>query len=83
VARKLFRSGNSTVVSLPSEALDALGLEPGDEVTVAADPAGGRIVITPVEPSLPDVSPGFLDEVDRFVDRYFPALDKLARTQGD
>ena len=80
MARKLFRSGQSTVVSLPPEVLAALGIGPGDQVNVTADAAYGRIVITPADPSPPDLGPDFLDEVDRFIDRYFPALEKLAGT---
>ena len=43
MARKIFRTGNSTVVSLPSDVLEAVGLELGDEVTILADPEHHRI----------------------------------------
>ncbi|MGC9400634.1 MAG: AbrB/MazE/SpoVT family DNA-binding domain-containing protein [Anaerolineae bacterium] len=78
MARKLFRSGNSTVVSLPGEVLEVLDLDAGDEVSVTADPEGGRIVITPVARPLAGVEPDFLAQVDRFIDRYAPALERLA-----
>jgi putative addiction module antidote len=77
MARKIFRAGNSTVVSLPTDVLDALGLELGDEVTILADPENNRIVITPA--TLFGVRPGFLEQVDRFIDDYRPALDALAK----
>jgi antitoxin MazE len=79
VLRKLFRSGNSVVVSLPAEALDAMGLDLGDEVTVVADPEQGRIIIAPVTEPLPGVRPGFWDRIDRFIDWYRPALETLAQ----
>lgn len=77
--RKIFRTGNSAVVSLPADAMEAIGLNLGDEVIVVADAEHGRIIITPAAPSLPGVRAGFLEQVDRFIDRYRPALEKLAR----
>jgi putative addiction module antidote len=76
VGRKIFRTGNSAVVSIPPEALEAVGLELGDEVTVTVDPERARIVLTPA--TVPGVRPGFLDRVDRFIERYQPALEALA-----
>jgi len=76
MGRKIFRTGNSAVVSLPPEALEATGLQLGDEVTVTVDHERSRIVLTPLSP--PGVRPGFLERVDRFVERYRPALETLA-----
>ena len=72
MGRRIFRTGNSAVVSIPPEALEALGLELGDEVTVTVDPERERIVLTPA--ALPGVRPGFPNRVDRFIERYQPAL---------
>ena len=77
MARKVFRTGNSTVVSLPVDVLETVGLKLGDEVTVVADPEHNRIIITPY--TLPGVRPGFLERVDRFIDNYRPALETLAQ----
>lgn len=77
MARKIFRTGNSTVVSLPADVLEAVGLGLGDEVTILADSENNRIIITPS--TLPGVRPGFLEQVDRFIDDYRPALDALAK----
>jgi antitoxin MazE len=77
--RKIFRTGNSAVVSLPADVLELVGLELGDSVTVVADPEQRQIIIAPVEASLPGVRPDFLDRVDRFIDRYRPALETLAK----
>ena len=50
----------------------------GDEVTVTADPENRWIVVSPAEEALPGVRPDFLDRVDRFIERYQPALETLA-----
>jgi putative addiction module antidote len=73
--RKIFRAGNSAVVSLPPEVMEITDLELGDEVETA-DPERNQIVITTA--TLSGVRPGFLERVDRFIDRYRPALDTLA-----
>jgi putative addiction module antidote len=78
VARKIFRAGNSAVVSISRDALEAVGLGVGDEVTVVADAEERRIVISPAA-ELPGVRGDFLERVDRFIDRYQPALDRLAK----
>ena len=77
MARKIFKTGNSMVVSLPADALEAVGLALGDEVTVTVEPDHQRIVITPL--ALPGVRPDFLQRVDRFIDDYRPALETLAK----
>lgn len=78
MARKVFRSGNSAVVSIPPEVLEMVGLQTGDEVTVTADLDLQRIIIMPAAPELPDVHKDLLEQVDRFIQRYRPALEKLA-----
>jgi putative addiction module antidote len=77
MARKIFRTGNSTVVSLPVDVLEAVGLGLGDEVTVVADSEHGRIIIAPS--TLPGVRPDFMERVDRFIENYRPALETLAQ----
>ena len=76
MGRKIFKTGNSAVVSIPPEALEATGLEIGDEVTVTVDPEQSRIVLTPA--TLPGVRRDFIERVDRFIERYEPALKTLA-----
>ncbi len=76
MGRKIFRTGNSAVVSLPPEVMEAVGLALGDEVTVTVDAERARIILTPS--ALPGVRPGFLDRVDRFIEEYQPALETLA-----
>ena len=78
MARKIFRAGNSAVVSISRDALEAVGLDLGDEVTVVADAEERRIVIAPAR-ELPGVRGDFLERVDRFIERYRPALEQLAK----
>ena len=78
--RKLFKTGNSTVVSIPRELLDHLNLSEGADVSVVMDDAQRRIVITPVEkPLADDVSQEFARQVSDFIEEYRPALEALAK----
>lgn len=77
MARKIFRSGNSTVVSIPQESLDALGLDVGSEVEVVADEERGRLILRPTA-DVPGVDPEFSQRLNDFIDRYRPALKALA-----
>jgi antitoxin MazE len=77
--RKVFRTGNSTVVSLPREALDFLRLEEGAGVSVELDRENRRIVITPSElPPMAGVDEDFARQVAEFIEQYRPALNELA-----
>lgn len=78
MTRTIFRSGNSTVVSLPPGVLEELGLRIGDEVNVVKDVQQNRIIIQPIETASKEITPALLDEIDQFIDRYRPALDELA-----
>jgi antitoxin component of MazEF toxin-antitoxin module len=79
--RKVFRTGNSTVVSLPKDVTDPLGVRDGSEVSVELDREHGQIIIRPVE--LPIVAAGldqeFARQVSEFIAEYRPALQSLAR----
>lgn len=81
MARKIFRSGNSTVVSLPPEVLELLGLQPGDEVNVAADPERRRIVVTPTEAKGPREQLQVQERLGELIERYAPALERLAEME--
>ena len=78
MVRKIFRTGNSLVVSLPKETLEAIGLEEGSEVVIAEDRRRRRIVITPRSVDLPGVDEEFAAQVSDFIERYRPALEALA-----
>ena len=77
--RKIFRTGNSMVVSLPKEMLDALALSEGGEVSVELDTEHGHILITPVVAEETGVDAEFAKQVADFIEEYRPALDALAK----
>lgn len=81
MGRTIFRSGNSTVVSLPPEVLEALELEPGDEVTIVADPERRRIVVTPTGTAGAGVRLEGPARLGELIERYAPALERLVEVE--
>jgi putative addiction module antidote len=80
MVRKIFRTGNSIVVSLPKDALDRLGVAEGADVSVELDQENRQIVIRPVElPIAAGIDEEFARQVAEFIERYRPALEALAR----
>jgi putative addiction module antidote len=81
MSRKIFKTGNSMVVSLPREAIEYLQVGEGAEVNVPLDRANRQIVITPVSPpmAIAGVDPEFAQQVTDFIAQYRPALEKLAQ----
>jgi len=79
--RKVFRTGNSMVISLPREALEYLNLQEGMTVEVNLDRENRQVILKPVEPriSLQGVDEAFARQVSDFIEQYRPALEKLAK----
>jgi antitoxin MazE len=77
--RKVFRTGNSVVVSLPREAVEFLGLTEGSDVEVELDRAGRQLVVRPLSLDVGDVDEKYAREVNAFIERYRPALEALAK----
>jgi len=77
--RKIFKTGNSSVVSLPREMLQSLGMEDGSDVSVELDPVTRQIIISPVKRALAGVDEVFARQLAEFIDEYRSALDALAR----
>jgi putative addiction module antidote len=80
VLRKVFKTGNSIVVSLPKEVLEFLELQEGADVSVDLDREGHRILITPIETPIENagVDENFARQVADFIEQYRPALEALA-----
>jgi len=80
--RRLFRTGNSVVFSLPKEVLNSLGIKDGDSVNLELDREQRRVIITPVEKSIvvAGVNEEFARQVDDFIQQYRPALEELANS---
>jgi len=79
--RKIFKTGNSVVVSLPKDAIEYLHISEGTEVNVELDRENRQIVISPAEPLLDiaSVDPEFAQQVADFIEQYRPALAELAK----
>ena len=78
--RKIFRTGNSIVVSIPRDILDELKLSEGEEVSIELDSQQRQIVISPIErPLAVGVDERFARQVDEFIKEYRPALEALAK----
>lgn len=77
--RKVFKTGHSTVVSIPREMLVSLAITDGSDVSVELDPRERRIIIRPIEPVVPGVDEEFARQVAEFIEEYRPALEALAR----
>ena len=78
--RKVFKTGNSLVVSLPKDLLEPLGMKDGTDVSVELDRQNHQILIRPARlPLAGDVSEEFVRQVSDFIDQYRPALEALSR----
>jgi len=79
--RKVFRTGNSVVVSLPREALDFLNIREGAEVELDLDRENHQVILRPVEVPLATlgVDEDFARQVAEFIEQYRPALEALAK----
>jgi len=83
VRGKLFKSGDSIVLSLPMAFLRVLKLEQGSEVSVSLDKGRGVIVVAPSMRALPGVDAEFGRQVAQFIEEYRPALEALALRRSD
>jgi antitoxin MazE len=79
--RRLFKTGNSIVLSLPKEILDGLGLADGENVSLELDRQKKRVILTPAEKPLAvaGVDEDFAHQVNEFIEHYRPALEELAK----
>lgn len=80
MSRKVFKTGNSTVASLPKDILDALKIQAGSQVDIFLDEPNQQIIIRPIE-ALPiaGVDVDFARQVSEFISLYRPALEELAK----
>ena len=79
--RKIFKTGNSMVVSLPKDILEFLELSDGAGVSVELDKVERKIVISPAKLPLAvsGIDETFAQQVDSFIEQYRPALEELAK----
>lgn len=79
--RRLFKTGNSVVLSLPREILESLGVGDGDDLSLEVDRQQRRVIISPVKEPLAaaGVDEEFARQVNEFIEQYRPALKELAK----
>ncbi len=79
--RKIYRAGNSVVVSLPPKVLEYLNLHEGAEVELDLDRENRQVILKPVEMPLANsgVDENFAHQVAEFIEQYRPALKELAK----
>lgn len=79
--RRLFKTGNSVVLSLPREMLEELGLADGENVSLVLDRKQRRLIVTPVQKPLPvaGIDEAFAHQVNAFIEQYRAALTELAK----
>ena len=78
--RKIFRTGNSIVISIPKDILEQLKLSEGEDVSVELDSQQRQIIISPVEKTIAArIDETFAKQVDDFIKEYRPALKALAK----
>ena len=80
--RKVFKTGNSVVISLPKDALELLGISEGYDVYIDLDQEKRQIIISPAQDPLATagVDEAFAQQVSEFIDQYRPALEALAKS---
>lgn len=80
MVRKIFRTGNSIVVSIPKDILDELELSEGEDVSIELNRQQRQIAISPIQrPLAVGVDETFAKQVDEFIQEYRPALEALAK----
>jgi putative addiction module antidote len=80
VQRKIFKTGNSLVVSLPKEVLEPLGISDGTDVSVELNRKKSEIIIRPTRsPLAVEVDEAFAQQVNDFIEEYRSALEALAK----
>ncbi len=79
MVRKIFKTGNSLVVSLPKESIELIGLQEGCEISLIVDESQRRIVNEPVKPPLAGIDAEFGQQLNDFIEQYRPALEALAK----
>ena len=82
--RKVFRSGNSLVISLPREVLHYLDIQEGAEVELNIDRDNRQVILKPAEKPLvvSSVDEIFANQLADFIERYRPALEQLSRKRA-
>ena len=76
MTQKVLKVGSSAAVTIPKKSLEELGLRTGDRVSVKID---RRLQRVSIEPIAKGVNKELLDWTRKFIERYRPALEAVAR----
>ena len=76
MTQKVLQVGSSAGVIIPKKTLGELGLRIGDQVNVEVDTKQRKVFIEPISKT---VDKELLNWTRKFIDKYRPALDALAR----
>ena len=81
MTRKIFRAGNSLVVSLPKDAIELLGVGEGSEVNIEVDREEKRVIILPANMVIEGIDEAFARQVNEFIEKYRLALEALTKNE--
>jgi len=76
MTQKVLQVGSSAGVIIPKKTLGELGLRIGDQVNVEVDTKQRKVFIEPISKT---VDKELLNWTRKFIDKYRPALEALAR----
>lgn len=80
LTQKLYKNGNSVVVTIPTEYLKDLNLRDGSEVIMEQDESGSLVISRKsAKKTNKKITPEFYDWLESFNKKYAPALKELAR----
>lgn len=75
MVQKILQVGTSAAVTISKESLSALNFNIGDRVNVEIDKKRQAVVVSP----LVSLDPELLEWTDKFINKYRPALEELAK----
>ncbi|MBI2024817.1 MAG: AbrB/MazE/SpoVT family DNA-binding domain-containing protein [Candidatus Harrisonbacteria bacterium] len=75
MTQKVLKVGSSAAVTIPKKSLEELGLKIGDRITIEVDKRRKTVLIRPTS----RVDKKLLDWTGKFIERYRPALEALAK----
>lgn len=76
--RKIFKAGNSCVVSLPANLLKSLGIREGSHVSIEVNRENRELILKPVVVKKNDMSMDFVRFVDKLLVDYDYTIRRLA-----
>ena len=76
MTQKIIKVGTSNAVVLPKAELRRLGLKTGDRLSVDFN---SKRKIFEIKPLVPEIDPATLDWTRKFINKYRPALEALAK----